>query len=228
MWHLPENAHFLECTVGSDLLIHHLFIFCTYSFPRVDSVIWGGYQPHVLIPTNSSGPLPPCSWYPQDGVTAEAPSCLLQATLSQAPRTLQFSLKGAENSEVPCICCCYCEILHCCLYCPMRNSLGLTLRMRTWARNAYAGKNKFPKSRSEDQGGLAFCFGSPASAGVCCQQTCCCVSEIIATHWSKLPCLLKCLCSLLFVVQAAFKSSDSYFFFLPFHITNNLWNVEQY
>lgn len=134
MWHLPENAHFLESTTGSDLLIDHLFIFYMYSFPGVDSVSWGGYQPHVLIPTNSSGPLPPCSQHPQDRVNAEAPSCLLQAILSQAPRALQLSLKGAENSKVPCICCCYHAIHLCCLYCPVRNSLGLTLGMCTWAR----------------------------------------------------------------------------------------------
>lgn len=72
---------------------------------------------------------------------------------------------------------------------------------RGCVRNAYAGKNKFHKSRAEDQGGLASAFGNPASAGVCWQQTCCCASEIITTHWSKLPCSLKSLCSLLFIVQ---------------------------
>lgn len=132
--HLPENSHFLDTTTGSDLLIHHLLIFCMSSFSGVDSVSWGVEQPHVFTPINSSGPLPPCSKYPQDRVTVEAPSWLLKVTLSQASRALQLSLKGTENSEFPCICCCYHVIRLCCLHCPMRNSLGLALRMCTWAR----------------------------------------------------------------------------------------------
>lgn len=59
MWHLPENAYFLEPTTGSDLLIHDLLISYIYSFPGVDSVVWGGYQCHVLTSTNPSGPLLP-------------------------------------------------------------------------------------------------------------------------------------------------------------------------
>jgi len=71
-----------------------------YSLPGVDSVSGGGYQPHVLILTNISGPLPPCSWYPQDGFTAEPLGCLLQATLSQAPRALQLESQNHRMVEV--------------------------------------------------------------------------------------------------------------------------------
>lgn len=129
-------------------------------------------------------------------------------TVSQALRAMQLPLKSRELTNPTSM-----------LLLSRSPSWLLALSYEKWSGldfgNMYLGmdvqeRHTPGKIRSfltsaEDHGGLTFAFGSPSSAGMCCQQTCCRVSEVVTTYWSKFPGSLKSLCSLLFVWQATFK-----------------------